>query len=199
MHSPARQLHLSLIPIALLLAAAPAQAQTALDRGEILVSERKLKKYEVPEVVVKAVIKAPPDKVWDVVSHCGRYYRTMPRIKRSEEVYRQGNIVKCKVTVDVPFPYSDTTALTRCVHKIDKEKGSYLRTWSLIKGDYKLNQGSWKLTRYKGKPDQTYAVYRAIAQPNAYVPGWIKSMAQKSSLPKMVERIRSLTEKKGNK
>jgi ribosome-associated toxin RatA of RatAB toxin-antitoxin module len=164
-----------------------------LDQGEIMVFGRPVKGSDLPEVVVKAVINAPPARVWALVSRCANYDKFMPRIKASRELSRKGGRILCRVTVDMPFPYSDLTATTEVRHTVGKQR--WYRRWKLIKGDYKVNRGSWVLTPFNGDNKRTYAVYRAQAVPNAYVPGAIRRMAQKSSLPKMIKALRAKTKR----
>jgi ribosome-associated toxin RatA of RatAB toxin-antitoxin module len=162
----------------------------ALADGEILVYTRPVKGSEVPEMIVKAVINSSPEKVWDLVSHCGNYTRTMLRIKAATEVSRKGNAIVCRVTVDMPFPYSDTTATTSVVHQVGG--GRWSRRWTLLHGDYTANSGSWVLERYRGDPNRTLVLYSAHAVPRAWVPGWIRTQAQKKTLPEMIARLRKL-------
>jgi ribosome-associated toxin RatA of RatAB toxin-antitoxin module len=174
-------------------AAAEGRWSRALDRGEILVYSRTPAGGSAPEVVVKAVIDAPPQKVWDLVSRCGSYERTMPRIKAARELSRRDNRVVCRVTVDMPFPYSDLTATTRVIHEVHPRGRGFSRRWELVSGDYRVNRGSWVLRPFKGDPRRTYVVYRAQAVPKAWIPGWIRRTAQKRSLPEMIRRLRRLS------
>jgi hypothetical protein len=185
-----------LLVLALWILPEPAAARdwmAAYDRGEIVVYTRPVKISDQPEAIVKAVINAPPQKVWAIVSRCADYTRTMNRIVKSAELSRSGSPANqrlvCRVTVDVPFPYSDLTATTRVVHRVGN--GRWYRTWRLWHGDYKFNRGSWTLTYFKGNKNRTMVVYRALAVPKAWVPGWIKTMATKRSLPEMIRRLRA--------
>ena len=162
----------------------------ALDQGEILVYTTAVKGSDVPATVVKAVINAAPEKVWDIVSHCARYPRTMVHIKAATEVSRKGNDIVCRVTVDMPFPYSDLTATTRVVHQVGG--GRWSRRWTLMHGDYTANSGSWLLQPFGGDKNRTLAVYSAHAAPKAWVPGWIRVSAQKRTLPEMIVKMRKL-------
>lgn len=190
-----RTLTASLVVTTLIAAPAAAEGRwsQALDRGEILVYSRAPSKGSTPEVVVKAVIDAPPQRVWDLVSRCGSYVRTMPRIKAAHELSRKENRVVCRVTVDMPFPYSDLTATTRVTHRTYPRGRGFSRRWELVKGDYRVNRGSWELRPFKGDPRRTFVVYRAQAVPKAWIPGWIRRTAQKRSLPEMIRRLRRLT------
>jgi hypothetical protein len=181
----------------LLTAAAPASAaddeESRLEKGETVVTNRTVKGYDTPETTGKAVINAPPAKVWSIISRCADYVRTMPRIKASKEVSRQGNKIVCQVTIIMPAPYSNLTATTDVTHTEAAPK--FTRVWKLIEGDYKVNAGSWVLTPFKGDPKRTLAVYTVLAEPKTWIPAWIRKAAQKKSLPEMMDRIRQQTTK----
>jgi ribosome-associated toxin RatA of RatAB toxin-antitoxin module len=179
---------------AVLLASAPASAQSEearLEKGEVVVTTRAVKGSDTPETIGKAVIEAPPVKVWNIINKCGDYVRTMPRIKASKELSRQGSKVVCRVTVAMPAPYSDLTATTEAAHT--ESASRYARVWKMIEGDYKVNQGSWVLTPFKGEAKRTLAVYTVHAEPKAWVPAWIRKKAQQKSLPEMMDRLRQQT------
>ena len=159
-----------------------------LARGEILVTSRPAS--GVAEVIVRAVIETPPRRVWDVVSQCGRYVQTMTRIKAARELSRKGGQVICKVTVDMPFPYPDLTAVTRGTH-VEAPGQRFSRRWDLIEGDYKLNRGSWELEPFRGDARRTLATYRIQALPRPWIPAWIRERGQRQSLPDMIRKIRS--------
>jgi ribosome-associated toxin RatA of RatAB toxin-antitoxin module len=181
-----------LVLLAVLLPAPAAGAdawQRALDRGEILVYTQQ-RANGAPEVVVKAVVEAAPRQVWQLVSDCGRYPRTMLRIKAARELRRRGAEVVCRVTVDMPFPYADLTATTRAIHR--RSGPRFSRRWELLDGDYRVNRGSWVLGPFGGDPRRTLVVYRVQAVPKAWIPEWIRRKAQSRSLPEMIRRIRSL-------
>jgi ribosome-associated toxin RatA of RatAB toxin-antitoxin module len=179
----------------LVLASAPASAaddeDTRLAKGEVVIATRAVKGSETPEYITKAVIDAPPAKVWNIISRCADYVRTMPRIKASKELSRQGNKIVCQVTIEMPVPYSNLTATTDVTHTESAQR--YTRVWKLQSGDYKVNSGSWVLTPFKGDAKRTLAVYTVHAEPKAWVPAWIRKKAQQKTLPEMMERLRKQT------
>jgi hypothetical protein len=162
-----------------------------LDKGEVVVTTRVVKGSDTPETIGKAVIDAPPVKVWNIINRCADYVRTMPRIKASQELSRQGSKVVCRVTVEMPAPYSDLTSTSEAAHTESPPR--YSRVWRMLSGDYKVNSGSWVLTPYKGDARRTLAVYQVQAEPKAWVPAWIRKKAQQRSLPEMMERLRKQT------
>ncbi len=160
-----------------------------LAKGEILVTLRAVKGADIPAATVRAVVDASPAKVWAVVQDCSRYTKTMMRVKESKEVSRKGNIVHCQVLVDMPWPLSDLGALTRAVHTVRAGK-YYQRKWDLVKGDYKINKGSWTVTPYDTTGNRSMVVYQAHAVPNISVPKWIQKAAAKRTFPNLLKHLR---------
>ena len=113
----------------------------------------------------------------------------MPRIAESQELSRSGNTSVCVVTVDMPMPISNLTSTSEATST--PGPGTWKRTWKLIKGDYKRNEGSWVLTPFDAEGKRTRAVYRVIADPKVSVPNFVIRKAQESALPDMMRKIRS--------
>lgn len=180
----------SLLILTLLLApiAATAQSNDALDAGEILVTSEPVKGSDVPRMNVTAVVDAPPAKVYEVVTNCDRFPERLPRILAAEFVSKSASGARCKVTVDVPFPLSNLTAITQ-----DKRKAGpdvWYRKWTLVEGDYERMDGSFVLQPFRGDENRTLVKYTIHAVPKTAVPDFLREKAQRSSLPDMIERIR---------
>lgn len=161
-----------------------------LDAGEVLVYTRKIAGSAEPETVMKAVIDAPPRRVFNLLADCDAYTRTMPRIAAAKRLKKTASSDVCRVTVDMPFPYSDATSTCESRYKVSKTK--LVRRWRLLSGDYQRNEGSWTLTPFKGDPERTLAVYRTVTVPKAWVPAWIRRAATKRMLPKTIARFRKV-------
>ena len=184
----------------LLVLPSPATAQkptkAGLAAGKIFVQAFKVKGSEAPSMKLTAVIEAPPGKIWPLVSNCNQFSRTMPRIAKGRIVSSKGKHVICRVTVDLPFPLSNITSTTDGIHIIRKGQ-YYSRRWTLISGDYKENRGSWVLTRFEGNPRRTLVVYSVYVVPKTSIPNWLRTMAQKKSLPEMIKRMRKIAKNMG--
>jgi ribosome-associated toxin RatA of RatAB toxin-antitoxin module len=170
-----------------------AQDKAALDRGEISVRSFPVAGYDVPRVVVQAVIEAPPSKVWEIIEDCNRYTERMSRIKAAKELERRGSKVICDVTIGLPFPISDLRATTESIHVVGPPTWS--RTWTMLEGNYEKNDGSWVLTAFEGNPNRTLAIYTIHAIPHSAVPAWARQRAQRTSLPEVIERLREEVKK----
>src|SRR4029453_8016309 len=117
-----------------------------------------------PTYVAAGGVDAPPAKVWAVVAKCADYDKYMPNIIASKELSREGDehskfTTVCEVLFDVPFPFSDLTSVSRATLTADEANGTYSRTWMLIRGDYEVNEGSWRLVPADGGA-KTKVTYR---------------------------------------
>lgn len=177
-----------LLGVALPLVASAADSEhDRLARGDLIISQKAVRGSDMPEAMVKAVIDAPGAKLWKVIDLCDNYKNFMPRTKESKELSRKGEIIHCRVTIDMPFPISDLTATTRAVHTV--RKGLWKRAWKLAEGEYKINTGSWTLSPFDGSAKRTLVVYRVHAEPNIPVPIWIMKKAARSTLPDLIDAV----------
>ena len=174
-------------------ASASAQSNDTLSKEEISVSVVDVKNSEMPKVVVKGVVDAPPAKVWEIESDCTKYKQRMTRIKAAKLVKKTGDTYICDVTVELPFPLSNLRATTTAKHVSGPPTWS--RTWTLLEGDYELNDGSWVLQEFAGDPNRTFVVYSVHAIPNTAVPDWLRKRAQESSMPDVIKRLRTEVKK----
>ena len=166
-----------------------AHSADRLDKGEVVITTRAIKGSEIAEATVKAVVNAPLERVWAVIKNCNKYVGVLPRVKESKQIKRSGSAVICRVVIDMPWPLDDLAATTKAIH-VERPGKLFSRTWSLLKGDYRVNRGSWKLTPYKGAPGRTMVVYVSHADPKISVPKWIQSAARKRALPKLIQALR---------
>ncbi len=172
-------------------AAAPnlqAEELKELESGEVIVQP--VKPPEGTGIAVRAIgiIDARPSEVWPVVNDCGKFREFMPRTKESEERVRTERTSVCYVKIGMPWPLKDMWSETD-VRRESLVDGSLRRTWSLRKGTYKRNEGSWTLFPHS-KGTKTLAVYDISVEPDIAVPtAWIRS-AQAGSLPDVFVAIR---------
>ena len=143
----------------------------------------------IPKLVVTTVMDVPPKKVWQIVSDCSKYKGRLPRIAAARLVSQSGKTFRCEVTIAMPFPLSNLTAVTEAVHE-ENEKGM-TRRWKLVSGDYKFNNGSWEVKPRDKAGTSSLVVYTVHAEPNTNVPDWIREQAQKKTLPELMDRVRT--------
>lgn len=160
-----------------------------LARGEVFVNTEAVPGSSSPRIVVRAVIDAPPERVWDLVDKSALYQTFMPRVKKSEELTRQGDDIRTRVTVDMPFPLKNLTATTQVRHTVEPGV-SWVRAWKLEAGDYHHNEGSWTLTPFDGDAARTLALYQVYVVPKIPIPKMIQSAVQEKAMPGMIEAVR---------
>ena len=144
---------------------------------------------DTPKIVMSATLDVPPKKVWAIVSDCSRYKGRLPRVAAAKQLDKQGNKFTCEVTIEMPFPLSNLTAVTEAIHE-ESDKGMS-RRWKLVRGDYKINTGSWEVKPVDGDAGKSFVVYTVHAEPNTIVPASIREAAQKKTLPELMARVRS--------
>jgi len=168
---------------------APPDAATMqrLDRGEVIVTTEPVAGAAAPRLVVMAIIDAPPDKVWPHISNPAAHEQFMPRVKRSEELWREGDENRMRTTIDMPFPLKNLTATTLGRHTVIAGE-RWERAWKLESGDYVANEGSWVLTPHGA--GKTLVRYAAIVHPKIPIPKAIQSSVQEKAMPKMIDALR---------
>jgi ribosome-associated toxin RatA of RatAB toxin-antitoxin module len=176
---------------ALTLCALPGAA--GADDANIEVKSVPVAGSNTPKVVMTGVMDARPEKVWAIINDCSKYKQRMPRIAAAKELSKSGNTHTCEVTVELPFPLSNLTAVTLATHKETPPK--FVRSWKLVRGDYKTNEGSWEIAPAPGAPTKSAVTYTVHAEPNTALPGWVREKAQKSALPDMFLRVQAEAKK----
>lgn len=158
----------------------------AIDPSAVDVRTTPVKGSDMPRITAKAVLSQPPEKVWGVISDCSKYKGRMPRVAAAKLVKKEGNKHTCEVTVEVPFPFSNLTAVTEAVHEESADGMS--RRWKLVRGDYKKNEGSWEIKPLEGgkKSQVTYTLH---VEPNTALPSSILEAAQKKAIPDLFVRL----------
>lgn len=157
-------------------------------KGAVQVNVYSVPNSNTPKVVVRAIIEQPPRKVWAVVSDCAHYSSRLPRVAKSRLVSKVGNKHTCEVTISLPFPLSNLTAITEATHE-ENEKGM-TRRWKLVSGDYTVNNGSWEVRPLDATGTSSIVTYSVQAEPTTAVPDFVRAQAQKKALPDLIERVR---------
>ncbi len=163
-----------------------------LDRGEV-VQKKQGRDGQAVNAVVMAVVDAPPEHVWAVVSDCTRYAETMYRVKAARLLEQKGNHWICELTVELPGPLPDLVSVTDAVHTVGK--GRWERKWTLVRGDYEKNDGSWLLGAFDKEGTRTLIVYRAVVKPKIPIPQAIINWAQTSTVTEVINKLREAVRK----
>lgn len=167
-----------------------------LGRGELLVHTEPVAGAKMPRLVLHAIVDAPPDKVWDVLSQAERYPAFMPRIKKAEDLDIDGDRRKTRTVLEMPFPLPNLTATTRVTHTVVPGE-RWRRAWTLDSGDYVRNEGSWELTPFGDGAARTLTRYEVLVEPRMPIPKRLQASLQERALPGLVEAIRGEVRKRG--
>ncbi len=110
--------------------------------GPVLVVKKDAKgKFEQATAVID--VKAPPAKVWDVVSNFSAYRYYMPKVEKSEQSVAGPNQVDVAYEIDVPLSNA------KYVIHYDLDPVKMVATGSWAKGDLKGTRSQWRLVPYK--------------------------------------------------
>ena len=168
-----------------------------LEAGELGVMRHEVPGRSVPRVEARALVQAPPEKVWPIIADVAHYKDWMPRVLESEVVSREGDEIVSRLVLDMPFPFGDLTSLTTVVHTVEPGR-LYKRVWRLRGGDFLENAGSWTLEPH-AEGRATRITYEILSEPNVPLPSFILESAQRTSLPELFTRLRDrVGEKKEN-
>jgi len=169
------------------------QIRQRLDHGEVVIDTEAVDGSPLPRVVVLAVIEASPARVWRIIDQVSEYHRTMGGVKSSTEISRgpvqEGEQVRARITVKMPFPLRDLTSVTDAVHTVEPDR-RYERRWRLVEGDYRENRGGWVLTPFDDDSARTLVSYTLHAVPNIRIPAALHGVAQRKIIPRLIDHLR---------
>ena len=130
----------------------------------------------------RALIAAPPAKVWAAITDYDHYREFMPLTTVSQVKKREGS--------DVWFYTELSTPVKTIVYTIkltlDESKGAV--DWTMIDGNLKANDGSWRLEPHGN--GETYVVYTCFAAPGFPVPGFLLNKITQGTLPDVIAAVR---------
>lgn len=109
------------------------------------------------------LVDAPPEAVYRVLYNFASYKEFMPRVTGSYRSGKDAYVIKCKL----PWPIKEIWADIKV--KRGKQKGMYVITWKMNKGNIKAYEGMAWIQPY-GK-NKTLLTYQMSIVPNAPVPG----------------------------
>jgi ribosome-associated toxin RatA of RatAB toxin-antitoxin module len=140
--------------------------------------------HDMPRIDATLLIEAPAEKVWALISDCNRAAEFM-EVEQSRLLWRRGNTSRCRVVVDVPFPFGTLTS----VSDSREERGpSLLRLrFGLVSGDFYYDEGAWELTPLPG--GRTRVHYQALTEPKLPVPTALLRSGQVEYIEKMLLKL----------
>ena len=158
-----------------------------IEKGETVVV--KLPPPNDEGVRFQAFRKMPvsPTSLRSVFIDCDRFADFMPRTLKSVIREKTQNSSICEMVVEMPFPFDDLWSVVQ-VKWGNVRPGVWARNWTLIRGSFNRNQGSW--TIHAGTtPSMSYAVYAATVDPKIAVPDFILRAAQVNTIPDLMNAV----------
>lgn len=171
-------------------AATPALAAECPAQGDPRIISRAVPGSGIPRLEVVGTIAAKPDSVWQIVTDCNGYKRSMPRIVRSRELSRSAGKVRCQTEVGMPFPFSNLHSESENNAQITP--GRWQMDFHQVKGDYRINEGSWVLQPCGADGASTVVTYTVHAVTQTVVPDAIVRRGMRSAMFEMFRKITAL-------
>jgi len=158
-----------------------------LEAGEVLTRARLVQPHDATLARAMGVIEASPEDVWRHIDRCEHFKEFVPRVVESEVLSREGEILRFRSKVDMPFPLKDIESELKCRHR-DYGGKVFERRWKGLTGPLHVNEGFWRIFPWPGK--RTLVVYTARIAPRARIPAKLRVAAQRITLPKTVLALR---------
>ena len=158
-----------------------------LNAGETVVHDVKPTDNRGIGVQAFGIIDARSTEVWPVLRDCAHFASFMPRTKTSSIKEEEG-VSLCHVELRLPFPLMNLWSDTKSVQR-EEPAGSYHRAWTLVRGTYRRNSGSWSVLPW-GDGTKTLVIYAIDSDPIILIPDGILRSAQTGSLPEVFAAIR---------
>jgi ribosome-associated toxin RatA of RatAB toxin-antitoxin module len=131
--------------LVLFVAPSPARAQDLMallvDGPVIVVKKDARGKFEQATAVID--VKAPPAKVWDVVTNFSAYRYFMPKVEKSEQSSAAPNQLDVAYEIDVPLSNA------KYVIHYDLDPVKLTATGHWVKGDLEGTHSLWRIVPYK--------------------------------------------------
>jgi len=131
------------------------------------------------------VIKAPPEKVFAVITDYEKYPEFLPEVKKAKVEFGSGNVKEVTYTVDIKAKVI-TYTLKHTARPPDE------LAWTMVRGEMmKGNDGAWIL---KALPEGTEATYQIDLKLGALVPSMVERLLAEQSLPGLLANFKKRIE-----
>jgi len=131
------------------------------------------------------VIKAPPEKVFAVITDYEKYPEFLPEVKKAKVEFGSGNVKEVTYTVDIKAKVI-TYTLKHTARPPDE------LAWTMVRGEMmKGNDGAWIL---KAVPEGTEATYQIDLKLGALVPSMVERLLAEQSLPGLLANFKKRIE-----
>ncbi|MFL5369600.1 MAG: type II toxin-antitoxin system RatA family toxin [Myxococcales bacterium] len=131
------------------------------------------------------VIRASPEKVFEVISDFEKYPEFLPEVKKVKVESAQGDVKDVTYTIDIKAKLISYTLR-------HTPKRPHELSWTMVRGEMmKGNDGAWVL---KAVAEGTEATYKIDLRLGALVPSMIERKLAEQSLPGLLENFKKRIE-----
>ncbi len=167
-------------------------AMKKLESGEILLEIRFQSDADAGEGEAIAVIDAPADRLFRVITDRVHFAEFMPYVKKSEvEVASDGGIVNYQYLA-LPLIKNRFYKVRVAAETRQTDLGEEYRTyWQYIPGSGNIRDthGEWNLLPWSTH-DRTFVRYLIYTDPGGKLPQWVQRVATKKALKAVLEAVR---------
>jgi len=157
--------------------------------GSVIVIERPPTDGRGVAIQACGRVDAPPEQVWPVMIQCDYFEEFLPSVASSKLLSRDGEVAVCETDINLPFPLSNIHSVTRNIETA-LESGGFAKRWTLVRGSYKRNVGSWTVLPWPEDANRTLLVYDVDIDPDSLIPDFILRRIQSSTAPDVFAAVR---------
>jgi hypothetical protein len=181
----------------------------AVEQGEILVELTAIEGTPVKKAVAVAVIDAPPEDVFAILTNYHEFPEFMPYCRKVTFEGKEGEKSRVRFELEFPWPIGDryyTLELKnwRFEQRPDGREPDagipqavvLINSWTYVpdSGNIKDTYGSWEVRSYPERTEQgparSFVRYTVFTDPGGNIPNWANNLATEVAVPKVIHNLR---------
>ncbi len=165
-----------------------AHQKRQLSAGEVITKYWMIKGTDIGTGKAAGVINATPLQVMKVVADVVRYKEYIQRMTESRITRRDDKTYNFFYRINMPWPLDDYWCETKNWHSIDHQRKIYRRSWRMIRGNFRRNEGYWLVQPWEG--GRALVIYSVKLQIKSSLPQSVLNYITKKALPRSVSNLR---------
>jgi hypothetical protein len=169
-----------------------AAALAKLGKGEILSGLVDVPNDPVKKGMAIGIIDATPQKVFATCGDYEHFPDFMPYVSKTTVDAHETGTSTVSYWLEFPLGIGNRNYQLKLLDgtkTVDGEK-VYTSDWTFTgKGNIKDTSGSWQIAPW-GDGKKSFVRYICFTDPGGSIPNWMKNMASKTAIPKVVQRVR---------
>ncbi len=164
----------------------------ALDAGDILTQLEEIPDKDVKKAVAVAIVDAPPEDVFAVLTDYANFTHFMPYCEKVEVRKRKGQRSRVRFALNFPWPLGDRHYVLELTDRVDEVDGVrvWASRWTYVPGSGNIDDayGAWEVVSCG--PERSLVRYTAFTDPGGKLPVWARNSATKVAIPKVIQGLR---------